>query len=157
MFKATEKLGSWSEYLEIRQVIIESNKQHNGELSSDLGAFAGLLYEIGMHNLLLGANEYISEKESDKIISMVKKRHHEATEEKEEESLHTEMQYHLLKIGAVLGYDVIPASNDRSKCFAGNNFSFPFEGKSFAPKNPTPVHIMTYCSNRQMQCWLPFV
>ena len=45
-------------------------------------------------------------------------------EEKEEESLHTEMQYQLLKIGTALGYNVIPASNDHSKCFAGNNFSF---------------------------------
>ena len=34
------------------------------------------------------------------------------------------MQYHLLKIGQSLGYDVISASNDRSKSFKGNNFSF---------------------------------
>lgn len=34
------------------------------------------------------------------------------------------MQYHLLKIGHALGYDVISASNDRSKCHEGNNFSF---------------------------------
>jgi len=38
--------------------------------------------------------------------------------------LHTEMQYHLLKIGHALGYDVISASNDRSRCHEGNNFSF---------------------------------
>ncbi|HMW71663.1 MAG TPA: hypothetical protein PKD17_07585 [Cellvibrionaceae bacterium] len=34
------------------------------------------------------------------------------------------MQYHLLKIGNALGYDVISATNDRSRCHAGNNFSF---------------------------------
>ncbi len=34
------------------------------------------------------------------------------------------MQYHLLKIGNSLGYDVISASNDRSRCHEGNNFSF---------------------------------
>jgi type II restriction enzyme len=44
--------------------------------------------------------------------------------EKEEENLHAEMQYHLLKIGSSLGYDVISASNDRSKCHNGNNFAF---------------------------------
>ena len=34
------------------------------------------------------------------------------------------MQYHLLKIGNALGYDVIAASNDRSKSHSGNSFSF---------------------------------
>ena len=34
------------------------------------------------------------------------------------------MQYHLLKIGHSLDYDVISTSNDRSKCHEGNNFSF---------------------------------
>lgn len=34
------------------------------------------------------------------------------------------MQYHLLKIGHALGYDVIAASNDRSKSWDGNKFSF---------------------------------
>ena len=45
-------------------------------------------------------------------------------EEKQEENLHNEMQYHLLKIGASLGYDVTPASNDKSKSFGGQSFSF---------------------------------
>jgi type II restriction enzyme len=44
--------------------------------------------------------------------------------ENKEEDLHTEMQYHLLKIGNALGYDVIAAVNDRSKSFADNKFSF---------------------------------
>lgn len=34
------------------------------------------------------------------------------------------MQYHLLRIGKALGYDVIPALNDKSKCHGSNNFSF---------------------------------
>lgn len=34
------------------------------------------------------------------------------------------MQYHLLKIGNALGYDVIAASNDRSRSHCGNSFSF---------------------------------
>ena len=45
-------------------------------------------------------------------------------QEKEEENLHAEMQYHLLKIGNALGYDVIAASNDRSRSHDGNSFSF---------------------------------
>lgn len=34
------------------------------------------------------------------------------------------MQYHLLKIGASLGYDVISAANDRSRSWNDNSFSF---------------------------------
>ncbi len=45
-------------------------------------------------------------------------------QEKEYENLHTEMQYHLLKIGSSLGYDVIAASNDRSRSCHGQSFSF---------------------------------
>jgi type II restriction enzyme len=45
-------------------------------------------------------------------------------DDRQEEGLHTEMQFHLLKIGSALGFDVIPASNDRSKCHDGKNFSF---------------------------------
>ena len=73
---------------------------------------------------MIGDEGALSEKEQEKINKLIKKRHKEVADEKEEENLHTEMQYHLLKIGHSLGYDVISASNDRSRCHAGNNFSF---------------------------------
>ena len=124
LFKDKKKLGSWSEYLKLREVMINTNNQHRSELSSDLGAIAGLLFEIGMQKLVLGGDEYLSQNERTKLEKLIEKRHEEVKAEKEEENLHTEMQYHLLRIGNALGYDVIPASNDRSKCFGGNNFSF---------------------------------
>lgn len=124
LYKDKKKLGSWSEYLKLREVMIETNNQFRGELSSDLGAVAGLLFEIGTQRLALGTDEYITGDERKTAEKAFKKRHEEVIAEKEEENLHTEMQYHLLKIGKALGYDVIPASNDKSKCFAGNSFSF---------------------------------
>jgi type II restriction enzyme len=124
LFKDKKKLGSWSEYLKLREVIIETNKQYRTDLSSDLGAIAGLLFEIGMQKLVLGGDEYLSQNERVKLEKLIEKRHNEVKSEKEEENLHTEMQYHLLKIGNALGYDVMPASNDRSKCHNGNNFTF---------------------------------
>jgi type II restriction enzyme len=39
-------------------------------------------------------------------------------------SLHSEMQFHLLKIGQSLGYDAFVASNDRSRSYEGKSFSF---------------------------------
>lgn len=63
LFKDNKKLGSWSEYLKLREVIIDTNNQYRSELSLDLGAIAGLLFEIGTQKLLLGTDEYLSETE----------------------------------------------------------------------------------------------
>jgi type II restriction enzyme len=124
LFKDKKKLGSWSEYLKLREVVIETNGLYRSELSLDLGAIAGLLFEIGMQKLVLGGDQYLSPSDRDKLEKVIEKRHEEVKAEEEEGNLHTEMQFHLLKIGNALGYDVIPASNDRSKSYNGNNFSF---------------------------------
>lgn len=124
IFKDKKKLGSWSEYLKIREVLIETNIKHKADLSNDLGAIAGLLFEVGSQKLVLGEDEYLSQEDRSKLEKLMEKRHSEVKAEKEDENLHTEMQYHLLKIGNALGYDVIAASNDKSKSYAGNNFSF---------------------------------
>ncbi len=124
LFKDKVKLGSWDEYLRMREVILEKNSQYRSMLSKDLGAFSGLLFDIGVRKIMVGDEGALSEKEREKIKKLLKKRRIEVLKEKEEDNLHTEMQYHLLKIGHSLGYDVISASNDRSRCHDGNNFSF---------------------------------
>jgi type II restriction enzyme len=124
LFKDKKKLGKWSEYLKIREVLIETNNKYKSDLSSDLGAIAGLLFEVGMQKLILGTDSYLSEAERKKLEKLTEKRQQEIKEESAEENLHTEMQYHLLKIGSSLGYDVASASNDKSKSYNGNNFSF---------------------------------
>lgn len=124
LFKDKKKLGSWSEYLKLREVLIDTNNQHRADLSLDLGAIAGLLFEIGSQKLVLGADEYLSQLERKKIEKLIEKRREAVEQEKTEDNLHTEMQYHLLKIGNALGYDVIAASNDRSKSHGNNSFSF---------------------------------
>ena len=124
LFKDKKKLGSLEDYLKIREVIVETNKKYQQEFSLDLGAFAGLLYEIGTQRLLVGSDEYITEDERKKLELLFHKRQKEIVEEQKEESLHSEMQYHLLKIGKALGYDVICARNDLSKSYNESNFSF---------------------------------
>jgi type II restriction enzyme len=123
LFKDKVKLGSWSEYLRMREIIVEKNSVLKSELSNDLGAFAGLLFDIGERKLLINC-DHISAEERAKIEKKLKKRHKEVVSEMEEEDLHTEMQYHILTIGNSIGYDVIAAANDRSKCYRGNNLSF---------------------------------
>ncbi|HEX3025515.1 MAG TPA: type II restriction endonuclease [Chitinophagaceae bacterium] len=124
LFRDNKKLGSWEEYLKIREVLIETNNKHKSELSNDLGAIAGLCFEIGTQKMLIGSDEYLSEAERKKFEKNIEKRQREIQDEKQEDNLHTEMQYHLLKIGNSLGYDVTPASNDKSKTYNGQNFSF---------------------------------
>ncbi len=123
LFKDKVKLGSWTEYLRMREVIIEKNNELKSELSNDLGAFAGLLFDVGEKKLLI-SDDHLTDEERTKIEKKLKKRHKEVTSEMEEEDLHTEMQYHIMTIGGAVGYDVIAASNDRSRCHKGQSLSF---------------------------------
>lgn len=122
LFNDRKKLGSWNEYLKLREVMIDTNTRFRSELSSDLGAIAGLLFEIGSLKLILNGDGYLSEDERIRLEKTIVRRRKEVQEEHNEEDLHSEMQYHLLKIGKALGYDVIAASNDRSKSHGGISF-----------------------------------
>lgn len=124
LFKDKKKLGSWSEYLKMREVLMDINIRYINEFSLDLGAIAGLMFEIGTQKLLIGQNEYLSETERKKLEALILKRQSDIKVDQTDDSLHTEMQHHLIKIGSSLGYDVICAQNDKSKSFGGSNFSF---------------------------------
>jgi len=123
LFRDKKKLGSWQEYLKMREVIMKTNTDNKDQLSKDLGAIAGLLFEIGSRNIII-EGQLISDEDKVKLLKQYNKRHKEVLGEKHEEDLHTEMQYHLLKIGRALGYDPIAATNDRGKCHGEINFSF---------------------------------
>lgn len=124
LFNDNKKLGSWTEYLKLRETVRETNDKYKSLLSNDLGAIAGLLFEIGSKNLIVGDGEFITEEDAEKFEKQVQKRRKEVESEQQEENLHTEMQFRLLTVGKALGYDVISASNDRSKSHNGKNFSF---------------------------------
>jgi len=124
LFNEKQKLGSWESYLKMREVMLHTNMQHRNELSTDLGAVAGLLFEIGTKKLLIDGSAHLDDVQRDKVEKLLKKRHAEVLFEQKEEDLHTEMQYLLLKIGHALGYDVVPASNDRSRAYQDQKFSF---------------------------------
>ena len=122
LFRAKKKLGSWTDYLEMREVIIETNGKQKALLSNDLGAFVGLLFEIGIGNILTGEEAAMTEDERRKIERQIEKRRVDITHEQQEDDTHKEMQYHLLKIGRALGYDSIAAANDRSRKYKENDF-----------------------------------
>lgn len=124
LFADKKKLGSWSSYLDMRQVIIESNAQLGGLLSKDLGAFAGLLFDVGSGTLVLdGTWAEALAKERAVIEKAARRRHKEVELDVREENEHVQMQHLLTVIGRRLGYQVHVAANDRSRVFQGESLA----------------------------------
>lgn len=124
LFQTKKKLGSWDSYLEMRETIIEANTVL-GVLSKDLGAFGGMLFEIGIGRLPVGANgqdSLVAERE--KQESLRRKRHVQVEQDMAEERLHTKVQHQLANLGRTLGYDVFVARNDRGTVFNGSPLGY---------------------------------
>jgi len=123
LFNDKKKLGSWESYLGMREVILQANTAVRDQLSKDLGAFAGLLFEIGSGRIVLGANaEAIHQEEKSKLEKVAKARHADIMVEQKEESEHTQIQYLLIKIGRALNYNVYVARNDRHRSYDSQTF-----------------------------------
>lgn len=122
-FDSRKRLGSWDDYLEMREVIVRTNTELRDRLSNDLGAFAGLLFEIGTGRILVGnvGEERIAEREKDE--KRARDRHADVVRDQEAESEHTRIQYLLIKIGRALKYDVYVARNDRHRHCDGQSFA----------------------------------
>lgn len=115
------KLGRWDEYLAMRAAILELNAEHRDLLSNDLGAVAGLLFDIG-------AGRYAAPPRTDDATALAaweadlarvreeSARASRAMEAaREGDRSHTEVQGWLRDLGRALGYDVWVASNDRGR------------------------------------------
>ena len=125
IFDDNKKLGSWQQYLEMRETIIKINEENRSILSTDLGAISGLLFDIGVGKISLNINCDTAIKfEKDKLEKTLKKRHVEVQYEIKEESEHLKTQFLLTEIGRNLGYDVFVALNDRSKFLDGKSLRF---------------------------------
>jgi type II restriction enzyme len=126
LFRDKLKLGSWESYLAMREAIVRVNARPEirNRLSKDLGAFAGLLFEIGSGRLLVSGNvETVLQVERKKAEKAAARRHTEVTNEAREESEHTRIQYLLIKIGRALGLEVYVARNDRHRSCDGESFA----------------------------------
>lgn len=116
------KLGSWADYLQMREGVLALNAQHGALLSKDLGALAGLLFDVGIGKLAVeGHTEIALSFEAKALQKVLAKRHKEVLDDAQESSLHARMQAHLLKVGRALGFQVWVARNDRGlpNCHGG--------------------------------------
>lgn len=124
LFSDKKKLGSWDSYMGMRETIVRANESVRHHLSKDLGAFAGLLFEIGAGRLVCPGNaEAVFRVEKEKAEKAARLRHADVVEEKREESEHTQMQYLLIRVGRGLGYEVHVARNDRNRSCDGQSFA----------------------------------
>jgi type II restriction enzyme len=105
LFNARKKLGSWESYLEMRETIVATNENIRNSLSKDLGAFAGLLFEIGSGRFLAGAPNTDLQAKNEKAQKAARARHSEVCSYIQEESEHTRIQHILIKLGRALKYD----------------------------------------------------
>lgn len=118
------KLGRWDEYLAMRAGVMALNDAHRDLLSNDLGAIAGLLFD-------LGSGRYPSPPESPSTAAIERWREDLAQvraasaaearalkQSAEDEHSHTEVQGWLRDLGLALAFDVWVASNDGARPYA---------------------------------------
>jgi len=124
LYGSRQKLGSWECYLSMRETVMETNAEHRNVLSKDLGAIAGVLFEIGNGRLVIPGNaEHILDGLKEKSDKAATRRHQQIQLDAKEESEHTQVQHMLIRIGRAMGYEVFVAKNDRHRSCHGESFA----------------------------------
>lgn len=119
------KLGSWDGYLAMRAGLIRLNAQHRALLSNDLGAVAGLMFDLGTGRLAAppraddAAAFSAWEAELARVRESSVSAARNAADKEAEDRSHAEVQGWLRDLGHALGFDVWVAANDRSRPYAG--------------------------------------
>lgn len=118
---AKVKLGSWDEFLAMREGIRRLNDDHSALLSNDLGAIGGLLFDVGSGRYAAPPLEDSSaarvawERDLAQVRELSAKERKELQSAREGDRTHTEVQGWLRDLGKALGFDVWVAANDRAR------------------------------------------
>jgi type II restriction enzyme len=121
---ARVKLGSWEEYLAMREGILRLNHEHRELLSNDLGAMGGLLFDLGSGRYVAPPRDGDEAARAAWEADLAKVRDEGAKARKAletaraEDRTHTEVQAWLRDLGHALGFDVWIAANDRGRPLA---------------------------------------
>lgn len=121
---AKVKLGSWTEYLAMRQGVVRLNADHRALLSNDLGAIAGLLFDVGSGRYEAPPLDQDPVHEADWLKDLNRVRAESDQQRKRQQVerdgdlTHTRVQGWLRDLGRALGFGVWVASNDRSRPYA---------------------------------------
>lgn len=118
---AKVKLGRWDHYLAMRDGILALNARHRTRLSNDLGAIAGLLFDVGSGRFPAPPVDGDAAAEQAWQADLCRVREESATARKaldaarDSDETHTQVQGWLRDLGKALGFAVWIASNDRSR------------------------------------------
>ena len=122
---ARVKLGRWTEYLAMREGILTLNAKYRELLSNDLGAVAGLLFDIGSKRYAPPPRSEDDgaraawEADLARVRSEAAKADKALAATRDGDRTHTEVQGWLRDLGHSLGFDVWVASNDIGRQYAG--------------------------------------
>jgi type II restriction enzyme len=123
------KLGSWEEYLAMRAGVLRINSEHRAMLSNDLGAVAGLLFDLGTGRYVAPPREDDAAALAAWKADLTKVREDSAAALKatkgaeQEDRSHVQVQGWLRDLGTSLGFDVWVASNDRNRMCGNGRLS----------------------------------
>ena len=123
------KLGRWDQYLAMRAGILTLNQSYRDLLSNDLGAIAGLLFDVGVGRFTAppvgvgdGARDvWLSE--LSKAREAARRLEGAVAAARESDRTHTEVQAWLRDLGFALGYKVWIAANDRGRSYDGGTLA----------------------------------
>ena len=119
------KLGRWEQYLAMRDGTRRLNDEFRQLLSNDLGAIAGLLFDIGSGKYaappLQSDDEALRKWRSDldRVRQQAQVSSRTRSQEDDFDRTHTEVQAWLRDLGTTLGYDVWIAANDAGRMWNG--------------------------------------
>ncbi|WP_229776211.1 type II restriction endonuclease [Deinococcus ruber] len=118
---ANVKLGKWEEYLALRSGLLRLTTEHRSLLSNDLGAVAGLMFDLGSgryspppqagdpHALQLWQADLARVREETAAAANARRL------ARDNDRTHTEVQGWLRDLGKALGFQVWIAANDVSR------------------------------------------
>lgn len=117
---ARVRLGRWDDYLAMREGILRLNAEYRDQLSNDLGAIAGLLFDVGTCRYRTPPADGDEQARKQWEVDLAAVRSERAVtsareRDREADRTHTEIQGWLRDLGAALGFAVYVAANDRSR------------------------------------------
>jgi type II restriction enzyme len=118
---AKAKLGRWDAYLAMREGILAMNGKYRDVLSNDLGAVAGLLYDVGSGRYAAPpldgdlTAQAVWEADLARVRTESAQFAKALAAAREGDETHTEVQSWLRDLGRALGFDVWVAANDRNR------------------------------------------
>jgi len=123
------KLGRWDQYLAMRAGMLRLNQTYRDLLSNDLGALAGVLFDVGIRRFAAppaaegdaARNAWFAE--LSKTRETAKKLEGSVAAARQDDLTHTEIQAWLRDLGLALGYKVWVAANDRGRSYNGGTLA----------------------------------